>query len=97
MIYTMKLIFQSQSPTNILQLVFLGLNLNNNLYCQAQHQLQLSRPGQDSILVLGFDAPTSRTTAFLKIFLPHHTNTLNIHTEYWRVLLRLSCTKSLII
>ena len=65
MIYTMKLIFQSQSPTNILQLVFLGLNLNNNLYCQAQHQLQLSRPGQDSVLVLGFD-PTSRTTIFSK-------------------------------
>ena len=64
MIYTMKLIFQSQSLTNILQLVFLGLNLNNNLYCQAQHQLQLSRPGQDSILVLGFDAQTARTTVF---------------------------------
>ena len=64
MIYTMKLIFQSQSPTNILQLVFLGLNLNNNLHCQAQHQLQLSRPGQDSILVLGSDAQTSRTIFF---------------------------------
>ena len=44
MIYTMKLIFQSQSPTNILQLVFLGLNLNKNLYYQAQHKLQLSWP-----------------------------------------------------
>ena len=64
MIYTMKMIFQSQSPTNILQLVFFGLNLNNNFYWQAQHQLQLSWLGQDSILVLGFDAPTSRTTIF---------------------------------